>query len=54
VGGRHDARVDDEWPVGRVGLGREHVKAKAGEVPGTQVGEGGVGYRVSALSAAPP
>jgi hypothetical protein len=43
VGGRHDAAVGDQRPVGWVGLGREHVEAKACEVPGIQVGDGGVG-----------
>jgi hypothetical protein len=48
VGGRHDARVADQRPVGRVGLGREHVEADAGEVPGIEVGEGGVGVEEAA------
>lgn len=42
VGGRDDARVGDQWPIGRIGLGREHVEANAGEVPAIQVGDGGV------------
>ena len=48
MGGRHDARVGDQWPVGRVGLCREHVEAKAGEVPGIQVGDGGAGVEQGA------
>ena len=48
VGGRDDARVGDQWPVGRVGLGREHVEANAGELPGVQVGDGGVGVEEGA------
>jgi hypothetical protein len=43
VGGRHDARVGDQWPVGRMGLRREHVEAKAGEVPGYSGGRPAVG-----------
>jgi hypothetical protein len=30
MGGRHDARVIGQGPVGRVELGGEHVEAKAG------------------------
>ena len=26
VGGRHHARVAEQWPVGGVGLGREHAE----------------------------
>jgi len=37
VSGRHDARVGGQRPVGRVGLGWEHVEADAGQVPGIQV-----------------
>ena len=48
VSGRHDARMGDQRPVGRVGLGREHIEAKAGEVPGIQVGDGGVGVEEGA------
>src|ERR1700733_13821793 len=47
-GGRHDARGADQRPVGRVELGREHVEANAGEVPGIEVDEGGVGVEEAA------
>jgi hypothetical protein len=43
VGRRHDVRVGSQRPAGGVGLGRENVEAQAGEVPGVQVGDGGVG-----------
>ena len=48
VGGRHDVRVGEQWPVGGVGLGREHVEPDAGEVPGVEVGEGGLGVEEGA------
>ena len=48
VGGGHDARVGEEWPVGRVGLGREHIKPDAGEAPGVEEGEGGFGVEQGA------
>ena len=34
--------------VGRVRLGREHIKADAGQVPGIQAGDGGVGVEEGA------
>ena len=43
MGGRHDARVGEQWPIGGVGLGQEHVEPEAGEVAGVEVREGGLG-----------
>jgi hypothetical protein len=48
VGGRHDARVGEQRSVGRVGLGREYVDPDAGEVPGVEVGQGGLGVEEGA------
>ena len=43
VGGRHDVREGEQWPIGRIGLSREHVEPDAGKVPGVEVGDGGLG-----------
>ncbi len=48
VGGRHNVRVGEQWPIGGVGLGREHVEPDAGEVPGVEVREGGLGVEEAA------
>ena len=49
VSGRHDAWVVGGWSVGSVGLGGEHVEAKAGKVPGIQVGVDGAEGRDRAV-----
>jgi hypothetical protein len=48
VGGGHDARVVEQWPVGGVGLGCEHIEPEAAEVSGVEVGEGGPGVEETA------
>jgi hypothetical protein len=48
VGGRHDARVGNQWTVGGVGLGREHVEPDTGEAPRVEVGERGLGVEEGA------
>src|SRR5258708_1864960 len=48
VGGRHNVRVCEQWPIGGVGLGREHVEPEAGEVPGVEVRDGGLGVEEAA------
>src|ERR1700722_10845562 len=48
VRGRHDARVSEQWPIGWVGLRGKDVEPNAGEMPGVEVGKGGVGVKESA------
>ena len=48
MGGRHNARVGEQWPICGVGLRREHVEPDAAEVPRVEVCEGGIGVEQGA------